>query len=194
MRGGNEIRIFALQPAWDADGNAEFHLVDAPDGLFDADPLHKSSPLVRSWTTPVLVVAAARKKADAYFCPGNCFFFSARARKALEPVVVDDAEWLSVEISGLGEHFALHPLRHIRLADTAKYRANGVGNIVEVSKPAFEREDIADATLFCAAQPQRSAAGKAGFCLPTIYMNDLLARHFTRFAGVKVAPVCTVGA
>jgi hypothetical protein len=191
---GTNQELFELQPAWSANGEAEHHIVDSPDGLFDAAPLQKTEPLAGAWLAPTLVIVTSRRAADVYYCPGGCYLFSDRARALVDPLVAKDVEWLPVEINGLGSHFALHPLRQVPLAQRAKYRINEVSkNIVDILQCAFDSEDIAGASIFYASQAPGSAAAEAGFCLPSVFVSAPVAIAITsNLVGLSVVPRCFV--
>jgi hypothetical protein len=162
---------FSLAPVWDQKGNALYSLIDDANGLFEPSGIWATAPLSPRWVQPILVVAAKRRSADIYFCPGHLWLFSKDARQTLSWTEDQSAEFLPVTIAGIGTYYLLHPLAAVAVASSATARRNEISGNISVEEAAFESKDVGDTPIFYAAQPRDSAAGRAGLCSSPVFLN-----------------------
>lgn len=164
--------FYSLAPVWKS-GDLEFPSIDNPAGLFECEDLIKTNSLRDSWEKPNLIPSEKADPIDLYFSVTENFAFSPAAVATLQELIGDSAEWLPVEIYGIGEYFFLNPLVAVSLGPDAQWEQNDVSkNIVEISKYNFVETDLTGHNVFRISQPPESSAGKAGFCFASIVVTE----------------------
>jgi hypothetical protein len=82
-----------------------------------------------------------------------------------------EIEFLPIDIGGVGTFFILHVVAAVMAPQRCSLRRSPVSkNIVELY--GFPPSYTPSADLFRVAQPDDSAAGRAGFCVRTIYASQ----------------------
>lgn len=190
------MQLFQLAVPWDSLGDNPFPWVDSRDGLFGPEGLRKPQALLEFWNTPTLQLSADAPTVDAYCCPGGYFVFSTEARRLLTPVFQSCAEWLPIDLDGLGIYSLVHPLRVIPFGPRARVRCNEVsGNISSVEHFDFDRSSLNDTPIFFPAHPEGSAAARAGFCVGHVITCAQAARQWedSGMSGVRFRPLPVPG-
>jgi hypothetical protein len=184
---------FSLAPVWDKKGKAIYSLIDDANGLFEPSGIWATASLSPRWVQPILIVAARRKTADIYFCPGHLWLFSEDARQTLSWTENESAEFLPVTIAGIGTYYLLHALAAVTLAPSATVHRNEISGNVSIEEAAFESKDVGDTSVFYAAQPRDSAAGRAGLCSSPVFLNSRAAADLRGAAvsGATLVPTKT---
>jgi hypothetical protein len=98
----------------------------------------------------------------------NAFAISTEVRATLAHLL--ELEFLPIEIAGFGTFFIMHVVAAVMAPQSCSLRRSPVSkNIVELYgfPPTYTPSD----DLFRVAQPDDSAAGRAGFCVGTIYAS-----------------------
>ena len=166
--------IYLLEPAWDDGGDYSFHFIDDRRGLFEIDRFETTDTLLPRWTRPSLQIYRRGEVADVYYCAAGYFFFSARARDALDGVLGSSVEWLPSKVERLGCLWILHPLRSLALGNDAEVTRNEISeNITVISRYTFAERDDCFPHAFFVKQAPGTAASDAGFVYPMIHFTDV---------------------
>jgi hypothetical protein len=160
------MSVFKLQALSLPDGNFAATWFDDERLLWDDDRLHKAEPILATWQEPRLKLLGSQPT-PVLFNP-NAFAVSIEVRAALAHL--SGIEFLPVHIEGFETHFIMHVVAAVAAPDRCSMRRSHVSkNIVELF--SFPPGYAPSTDLFRVAQPEDSAAGRAGFCLKTIYAS-----------------------
>lgn len=165
------MTVFKLQVRSLPDGTVAPTWFDDDKLLWDDDRLHKAEPTLAKWQAPRLRLFG-RRPTPVLFNP-NAFAVSKEVRAALDRFA--EIEFLPVRIEGFETYFVMHVVAAVAPPDHCSLRRAPVSkNIVELFSFPSGHAPMTD--LFRVMQPQDSAAGRAGFCMSTIYASPVGAQ------------------
>jgi hypothetical protein len=168
------MSVFKLQAFSLPDGNFASTWFDDKRLLWDDDRLHRAEPCLATWQEPRLHLLGPRPT-PVLFNP-NAFAVCQDVRAALAHL--SEIEFLPVHIEGFETYFIVHVVAAVAAPDRCSLRRSPVSkNIVELL--SFPPGYTPSADLFRVAQPDGSAAGRAGFCMKTIYASLAGAQSVT---------------
>jgi hypothetical protein len=160
------MSVFKLQALSMPDGKFASTWFDDERLLWDDQRLHKAEPTLAKWQGPRLRLLEPRPT-PVIFNP-NAFAVSRAVREALAHL--SEIEFLPVHIEGFDTYFIMHVVSAVAAPDRCFLRRSPVSkNIVELF--SFPSDYTPGADLFRVAQPEDSAAGRAGFCMSSIYAS-----------------------
>jgi hypothetical protein len=168
------MKVYELHPSSLPNGEFAAAWFDDEQLLWDDDRLHKAPSLIGDWRAPRLrMLREQQGVTDVLFNP-NGIAVCDRVREALRPF--SEIEFLPVAIARFVTFYLVHVTATIdALPEFSMRRAPPPsGNVVELYQ--FPVDFACPAAFFRVRQPADSAAGRAGYCLPEIYVNDSGAR------------------
>lgn len=188
--------IFALQVDYDARGNSPWGTLHDEADLDDTRPLWRNRPLAPTWRPMPARLYGARAVSDFVSFTAGGWAVRAEARRALEPLLGDNAEFLPLDCDPDEGFHALHPLQLADLGPEAVVRRNEVsGNITVIDRYSFEPSTLVGMVCFRARHPPGSAAGPhsgTSDVLVSQPVRECIEQHgFRGVRCVQVAPVDT---
>jgi hypothetical protein len=161
-----KMSVFKLHPVSLPDGKFAATWFDDERFLWDDERLHKAEPVIVRWQAPRLQLLEPRPT-PVLFNP-KAFAVSKEVRALLAHF--PEVEFLPIEITGFGTFFIVHVMAAVMAPERCSLRRSPVSkNIVELY--GFPPTYTPSADLFRVVQPDDSAAGRAGFCVTTIYAS-----------------------
>lgn len=184
------MKVFCLKVDYDADGNCPWGMLRADGALEDSWPLYDSRPLARAWKPMFVTLHDVEEYAEFVYFTAGGWAVRPEARRLLEPVVGEAAEFLPLECDKGDEFFALHPLQLAELGPDADAHQNRISkNITTVRRYSFDAASIAGMACFRARQPVGSAAGPNSGC-SDVLVSDTVQEHIAQsgFRGICCVP------
>ena len=158
------MAVFKLQPASKPEGAFAATWFDDERMLWDDERLHKPQPIRATWKAPSLRLL--KPQATPVLFNPNALAVCAEVRDALADFL--EIEFLPIETAGT--FFIMHVVMALEAPLGCSLRRSPVSkNIVELR--AFPAGYVPPASFFRVSQPKDSAAGRAGFCMSTIYTS-----------------------
>lgn len=171
---------------WDKRGNSLHwdELWHDPDPLKRPfDSILQQTPLAAVWQAPELTLHRRKWRCDILLIdpfPG-VWGVTQRAREVLEPLLAGSVEFLPVKCPLDQPVFAVHPLRHVPLAEDADVNvSNVVGGISSVRRYSFRVGDLTGANYFLIRQPPCSRDGKQGVAWEKTFVSDDFVQYLER--------------
>ena len=167
-------RVFQLQPASLPNGEFAAAWFDDERALWDDDRLRKAGSLLGDWNPPRLqLFRPEHGSTDVLFNP-NALAVSVGIREQLQ--MFAEIEFLPLSVVGLGMFFLLHVTATVEVSPEFSVRRAPPpsANIVELF--AFPIGFTPSTAFFRVRQPADCAAGRAGYCLRSLYMSEAGAR------------------
>jgi len=160
------MSFFELQPLSSPEAKFASTWFDDERCLWDDEQLHKAERVIAKWQPPRLQLLEPRPT-PVLFNP-NALAVSKEVHGSLAHF--PEVEFLPIEIAGFGTFFILHVVAAVTAPERCSLRRSPVSkNIVELY--GFPPTYAPSVDLFRVAQPADSAAGRAGFCVRTIYAS-----------------------
>jgi hypothetical protein len=161
-----KMSVFKLYPVSLPDGKFAATWFDDERFLWDDERLHKAEPVIVRWQAPRLQLLEPRPT-PVLFNP-KAFAVSKEVRALLAHF--PEVGFLPIEITGFGTFFIMHVVAAVMAPERCSLRRSPVSkNIIELY--GFPPTYTPSADLFRVVQPDDSAAGRAGFCVTTIYAS-----------------------
>jgi hypothetical protein len=158
------MAVFRLQPTSSPKGDYTATWFDDEQMLWDDERLHKPQPIRATWKAPTLRLLKPQVT-PVLFNP-NALAVCTEVRDALADF--PEIEFLPVEAAGT--FFIMHVVMVLEAPPGCSLRRSPFSkNIVELH--AFPAGYVPPTSFFRVAQPNDSAAGRAGFCMSTIYTS-----------------------
>ena len=187
---------YVVDTDWDADGNSPWDALwpDLDDDALAC--LDGSLPLAAVWKSPPVTLQRRAKRPDVYaFVLHHAV--TQRVRDLLAPIVREEAEFLPLDVPGIGCVFLVHPLFPVDFDERAVVSCNSVsGNITVVREYSFTLDpDEYDGPrhLFRMRQAKGSASRDAGITLSSLIVSQKIKRASERagIAGIVFKHACT---
>jgi hypothetical protein len=137
--------------------------------------LDGSLPLAAIWRSPRVTLEKRAKRPDVFSFVLH-YAVTAAVRDLLTPIVRAEAEFLQLDVPGLGSLYVVHPLWPIDFDERAVVSCNSVsGNITVVREYSFSLNPAdydGPRHLFRMRQAKGSAARDAGYTLSTLIVSE----------------------
>jgi hypothetical protein len=189
------VKYYLIETDWDETHNSPWDAVWHDLDWRALICLRGSLPLAAIWKSPPVRLERRRRRPDVFGFELH-YAVTPAVRDLLVPLVKDEAEFLPLDVPGLGPLFVVHPLWPVDFDDRAEVSPDDGGNITVVRRYSFTLDPAADdgpRHLFRMRQAKGSEARDSGLTLSGLIASEKVKRAAERaeVRGIVFKHVCS---